>query len=274
LLEQPSQAHALSSIRPRPDLTSKQSFRAPLEEVEETMDGARDGHHGIYGGYRPLGQPNYYSNSNSYHPHPAYPPHGPQPGVSAGYPPGPAMGGGNFMPQMPPPQIPPREGEYAGFNQSPYSRNYESLHNNMPPSSHPSSIPPTPTSVLPPGYPDRPPSQTHHPALYSQASMQPRAMTAPSPVDTRASGAYDRGYSSMPSVSNPSPIGTTRALEPAIKYEDQRDPQPHPPAAAPYPAERQQYYMSPQGPVHPNSYQPGPPGSPWRNTGAAQRPPI
>ena len=273
LLEQPSQDHALSSIRPRPELTSKQSFRAPLEDMDETVDGVRDGHQGIYSGYRSLGQQqNYYSNSNSYHPHSAYPQHSPQSSVSAGYPPGPAMSG-NFMPQMPPPQIPPREGEYAGFSPSPYNRNYESLHNNMPPSSHPNNIPPTPTSVLPPSYSDRPPSQTHHSAMYSQPNMQPRALTASSPVDARGSVPYDRGYSGMPNVSNSAPIGPARALEPSIKYEDRRDPQQHTPAA-PYPAERQQYYMSPQGPVHQNPYQPGPPESSWQNAGPGQRPAI
>jgi hypothetical protein len=160
-LEQPSRAHALSSIRPRPDLTPKQNFRTRLEDMEETMDGARDGYQGMYGGYGSRVQQNYYSNSNSYHLHSAYSQHCPQPGVSAGYPPGPTMGG-NFMPQMGPSQIPPRE--YAGFNQSPYNRSYESLRNNMPPSSHLSSIPPALISVLPPSYPDRPPFQTHHPA--------------------------------------------------------------------------------------------------------------
>jgi Gti1/Pac2 family transcription factor len=273
LLEPPSQAPALSGIRPRLELTSKQSFRAPLEEMDDTMDGAREGHQGIYGAYRPLGQQNYYSNSNSYHPHTAYPQHGGQPGAPAGYPVGPPMGG-NFIPQMPPPQIPPREGEYVGFNQSAYNRNYDSLHNSMPPSSHPHSVPPTPTAVLPPNYSDRPPSQTQPPGMYSQASMQPRAMTAPSPVDSRGPAPYDRGYSSMPNVSNPSPIGQTRALESSIKYEDRRDSQQHAPAL-PYPAERQQYYMGAQGgPVNQNSYQPGPPGSPWQHQAPAQRPGI
>src|SRR5436305_876302 len=223
LLEQPSQAHALSSIRPRPELTSRQSFRAPLEDMDETVDGVRDGHQGIYSGYRSLGQQNYYSNSNSYHPHSAYPQHSTQSSVSAGYPPGPAMSG-NFMPQMPPPQIPPREGEYAGFSQSPYNRNYESLHNNIPPSSHPNNIPPAPTSVLPPGYSDRPPSQPHHSTMYSQGNMQPRALTASSPVDARGSVPYDRSYSGMPNVSNSAPIGPARALAPSITYEDRREP--------------------------------------------------
>jgi hypothetical protein len=99
-------------------------------------------------------------------------------------------------------------------------------------------------------------------------------MTAPSPIDSRGPVPYDKGYSSMPNVSNPSPIVHTRAPEPSIKYEDRRDSQQHAPTP-PYPAERQQYYMGPQGgPVNQNSYQSGPPGSPWQHPGPAQRPGI
>ena len=269
LLQPPSQAPALSGIRPRPELVSKQSFRAPLEEMDEPIEGAREGHPGIYNGYRPLGQPNYYQNSNSYHPHPAYSQHSQQPGAAGGYPVGPPLGGG-FIPQMPATQISPRDGQYGEFNQSTY-RNYDSLNSNMSTSSNPNSIPPPPSSVLPAGYQERPPSQTHHPGLYSQATMQPRAMTAPSPIDTRGQVPYDRRYSNMPSVANSSPISNNRVPESSIKYEDRRDSQQH--ASAPsYPADRQPYYVSPQGdPVSQNSYQPGPPASTWPGPGPGPR---
>jgi hypothetical protein len=69
LLEQPSQAQALSGITLRPDLTPKQCLPAPLENMEETMDRAWDGYQGMYGGYGSLAQQDYYSNSNSYHSH-------------------------------------------------------------------------------------------------------------------------------------------------------------------------------------------------------------
>jgi Gti1/Pac2 family transcription factor len=272
LLEPPSQSTTLSGIRPRPELTSKQSFRAPLEEVDENLDGTREGHQGMYGSYRPLGHQNYFPNSGTYHPHAAYPQHGHQQGVSAGYPVGPPMGG-NFMPQMAPSSIPPREGEYVGFHQSPYNRSYDSLHGNLPPSSHPNNGPPPPsTPTLPPGFSERPPPQTHHPGMYSQAGIHPRAMTAPSPIDSRAPVPYDRHSYSIPNVSNPSPISHTRALEPSIKYDDRREP-PHHASTPPYPSDRQPYYISAQGgPVNQNSYQPGPPGSPWTGPGAGQRP--
>jgi hypothetical protein len=92
LLEQPSQACALSSITPRLDLTPKKRIPDPMEE---TMDAAWDRYQGC---------------SNSYHPHSAYPT---QPGVSVGCPPGPI--GVNFMA---PSQIP----LYAELNLSPYNR--------------------------------------------------------------------------------------------------------------------------------------------------------
>jgi hypothetical protein len=176
------------------------------------------------------------------------------------------------MPQMAPSPIPSREGEYVGFNQSPYNRSYDSLHGNLPPSSHPTNISPPSTSTLAPGFSERTPSQTHHPGMYSQASMHPRAMTAPSPVDSRAPVPYDRHSYSMPNVSNPSPISHTRALEPSIKYDDRREP-PHHASTPPYPGDRQPYYIGAQGgPINQNSYQPGPPGSPWSGPGTSQRP--
>jgi hypothetical protein len=144
----PSQSAALSSIRPRAEL-SKQRFRAPLEE---NMDGTREEHQGMYGGYWPLGHQNYFLNSGPCYPHAAYPQYSHQ-GVSAGYSVGPPMGG-NFMPQMAPSPIPPH-------------RSYDSLHGNLPRSSHPNSIPSISTLTLPPGFSERTPPETHHPGMYS-----------------------------------------------------------------------------------------------------------
>jgi hypothetical protein len=115
-LLRPSESAALSDIRPRPELTSKQSFRAPLEEMDE--DSTREGRQSMYGGYPPLGS--YFPNSTR-NPHAAY--------LQPGYP---VPMGGNFMPQTTPSPIPPREGEYWGFNQSPYNQSYDSLSPNGP----------------------------------------------------------------------------------------------------------------------------------------------
>jgi hypothetical protein len=48
-----------------------------------------------------------------------------------------------------------------------------------------STIPPTPTSLLPPSYPKRPSPQTHHPSMYSQASMKSQAMATSSLIESR-----------------------------------------------------------------------------------------
>jgi hypothetical protein len=61
------------------------------------------------------------------------------------------------------PHHPPGEGKYT-----------RTCHSIMPTSSHPNTIPPSPISVLPNAL------QTNHSVLYSQASMDPQAMTAPS----------------------------------------------------------------------------------------------
>ncbi len=81
-LEVPSQNSALRELRPRPELTSRQNFRAPLDEMEEGFDGRMDPmrneyEYGDRGGYdrRPGMGP------HGYH-HPA---HGQPPGPM-GYP--------------------------------------------------------------------------------------------------------------------------------------------------------------------------------------------
>jgi hypothetical protein len=58
LLEPPSQSTTLSGIRPRPELTSGQGSRAPVEGVGENLDGVREGYQGVYGGNWPLGHQN------------------------------------------------------------------------------------------------------------------------------------------------------------------------------------------------------------------------
>lgn len=79
LLQRPSKAPDLSTIRPRLGLIL-QNFRDPLEEVE--------GHQGIYG---ELMSQQIYQISSSYHPHAAYSQHGQQQGASAEYAVGPPM---------------------------------------------------------------------------------------------------------------------------------------------------------------------------------------
>jgi hypothetical protein len=168
LLQRPSHVLTLSAISPRQELTSNQSFRVPVEEVEEA-DGAGEGHQGIYGGYRPMDQQGCCRTSNSYYPYAAYPQHGQQQGASAGYAVGPPMSVGS-IPQMAAPQITFREGQYNEYNQQ-TCQNYEPSTSRIPPQSHPNGIP-TPPLALPPEYPTRPPSQAQHPSTYPQVGLQ------------------------------------------------------------------------------------------------------
>jgi hypothetical protein len=57
VLPTPSMVESLRFIRPRPELTTKQSFRAPVDDLEQTVDDT-DPSHALYG-YRPTmqGQP-------------------------------------------------------------------------------------------------------------------------------------------------------------------------------------------------------------------------
>ncbi len=258
-LQTPSETANLRGVRPRGELTTKQSFRAPLEEMDDTLEGARDGSQGLYG-YRPLGPQGYYPGANPYHAPSPYPQNTHQQGIPSPYSVGqPGMSGG-FAPPIGTPQMPQRDTDYGGYGQSPYNRNYDSLHSSIPTSTHPKSIPPTPTSAISPGFPDRPPSQSHNPGMYPQSEMQPRSLTAPSHVDPRAPTNFNRNSYSMPNI--PDPI---RSMQPSpmIKYEDRRDQQ----APAPiYPNDRQPYYGTP------SPYQAGP--SPWPTSASGGQAPL
>lgn len=257
-LPTPSESPALRGIRPRQELTTKQSFRAPLEEMDDTLEGARENNQGMYG-YRPVGPQGYYGGSNPYHSTGAYSQTPQQQGIPSGYSVGTPGMAGHFVPQIGAPQITQREGEYGGYGQSPYNRNYDSLHT----TAHSKSIPPTPTSAISPGFPDRPPPQSHAPNMYQPSEMHPRALTAPSQVDSRAPMNYNRNSYSMPNIPDPS-----RPMQPApmVKYEDRRDQQ-HAPGPL-YPNDRQPYYGN-QSP-----YPSGPPVSGWQAAGQAGQAPI
>ena len=256
-LRTPSQLPELQYLRPRPELTSKQSFRAPLEEVDEAIEAARDGHQGPYG-YRPLGPQSPFPGGTPYYlsgnyPHP--PPH--HQVTSAGYAVGgPAIAGSYIPPHLAPPQMPPRDGEYSSFGQAPYNRSYDSLNSNMSATSHRKSFN---QSGLPSNLPDR--SQSHQPVMYPPSNMQPR-MTAssPVPIEARTAGPYERGSFG----SNQPTVDQGRPMQPSLKYEDRRDSQHHNPAP-PYPNERPPYYMN--GPS--GQYQPGPPMTSWTSSAPA-----
>lgn len=183
-LRTPSQTENLQYIRPRPELTSKQSFRSPIEEVEE-VDGIRaDGqtayrygmsHQGYVQDYRaPYGMPQYYPPMSQ----------APTGGYPAG---GPPMQPGYLQTPVGTPQMPgqPRN-EYASYDQANYSRGYDSK---------------TPTSAtMPPMMGDR----QQHMMYPPPSSMQQRPLNNLSPVSMDASRNinYRPGYS-MGSTASP-----------------------------------------------------------------------
>lgn len=262
-LRTPSQTENLQYIRPRPELTSKQSFRAPIEEADDITDGPT-----AYG-YR-LGPHGYmHEYKTQYFVPQGYPPlaQQPQPGVGA-YP--------GSVPSMPPtylptsvpaPQMQSQRSDYGQYDHTAYNRPYDSLTNPLPATSR--SIPATPASTMAPGMTDRTPTQ---PAMYPPMSMQ-RPMTSLSPVsmDSR----HD-----VPYRSNPYPVTSTApALEPQrqnqpspnhLKYEDRRDSAHQ--GSQLFSSSRSAYYSDASAQAMPKSqYTPGPPMGHWTGPGHASQ---
>ncbi|KAI9677599.1 MAG: hypothetical protein M1817_006553 [Caeruleum heppii] len=86
-LETPSQSNALRFIKPRHELTTRQNFRAPLDELEEGLDGSMDPHRQAYGyGDRPGFDRRPMLGPQGYHHPQQHQPHGfGYPGVDHGY---------------------------------------------------------------------------------------------------------------------------------------------------------------------------------------------
>jgi Gti1/Pac2 family transcription factor len=182
-LRTPGQTDNLQYIRPRPELTSKQSFRSPIEEVEE-VDGLRDGQNPY--GYRMGHQGAYVQDYRSPYPMAQYYPpmsQAPAGGYSAGVPP---MQPNYLQTPVATPQMPgQRANEYASYDQAAYSRGYESK---------------TPTSAtMPPMVGDR-----SQPMMYPPPASLQRPINNLSPVsmDARSSLSYRPGYS-MNSTASP-----------------------------------------------------------------------
>lgn len=183
-LRTPSQTDTLQYIRPRPELTSKQSFRSPLEEgddVESMRDGANAyrygvGHHQPY--IQDYRQP--YPVNGSYYPPMSQAPPG---GYSAGVPP---MQSGYLQTPVATPQMPGQtRPEYASYEQANYNRGYESK---------------TPTSSsMPPMMGDR-----NQSIMYPPSGMQ-RPVNNMSPVgidQSRSMAGYRPSYN-MGSTASP-----------------------------------------------------------------------
>ncbi|KIW15250.1 hypothetical protein PV08_05295 [Exophiala spinifera] len=193
-LRTPSQSESLQYVRPRPELTQKQSFRAPLEDVDD-LDGAQPGYP-----YR-LSQPN--SQRNSYggdynqqqfypaqnYPAQAYTPMPSQTGVGPSYSvPGPPAPSSYTMqqPQVTSSHMQNQRLEYNQYDQNSYGRTYDPTSRSIPatPTSLPTSMPPS----APPMGSDRPQSQS---GMYPPMSMQrPVNNISPVSMDMRSQMSY------------------------------------------------------------------------------------
>lgn len=203
-LRSPSQTENLQYIRPRPELTSKQSFRSPLEEVEE-VDGIRDGQarYGYGQGYvqdyrTPYSMNQYYPPMNQ----------APPGGYSAGVPP---MQQNYLQTAVQGGQMPLPRHDYGNYDQTGYNRSFDSLN-----SATSKSIPPTPTSI-PPMMSDR---SQQPPLMYPPPSMhRPMNNLSPVPMDSRNIPYRPTSY-----MSSASPIDGHRPSEPPhLKYEERRE---------------------------------------------------
>ena len=254
-LRTPSQTENLQYIRPRPELTSKQSFRSPLEEAEE-VDGIRDGP----GGYRyPVGSQGYVQDYRTPYQLPQYYPPMSQPpaGYSGAVP---SMQPGYMQAGLPAPHMPGQRQEYSQYDQAGYNRGFETK-----------SLPPTSTA-MPPMMSDRPQQQQQQQnMMYPPSNLQrPMNNMSPNPMDSRNNMPYRPNPYSM--TSTPSMDGQ-RQSEPSpvhMKYEDRRDSGPQ--NSQMYPSPRPGYYGDGAPPqMHQAPYTPNPPQlSQWPSQGHPQ----
>lgn len=288
-LSPPSMVESLRYIRPRPELTQKQSFRAPIDDLETSaIDNPNDPSHAIYG-YRPqlMAPPGYAipptAHTDFYlHAAPYAATHPPPPSAPiAGY----SMAGS--IPAQPAPNpylpapaaaaaaatapthLPPKPDDYPPPFRTPYTTPaFEPLGQN--PLS--SSLPPALNTSIPGPMSDRSRSQSEQsPSAYRNPSISSRSVAtdATSPMDPSTPANYSRGSFSLASQleaphSALGPRGVA-AFDPSIP---RRESNPIP--ASYYPRnDRHPYYMGATAPGAHATY-PAQSLSTWTTTAPAQ----
>lgn len=214
-LTPPSMVDHLRGIKPRPELITKQSFRAPIEDPDQPgMDEAADASQALYGyrsamvnGYgMPPQAPAYYQM-----PPAGYPvhPHHPQTALS-GYPVQPAANP-YLNPAAASSDIPPKTEDYSSFRTPAGYSAFEPLN------------PPMSQQHLPHSMNRQPPQPAHpnhtQPQLYRTPSIPGRPGEVPTSVDPNVTSphAYARSSFSMPENSQQQ------------QQQPQPQPQPQPP---------------------------------------------
>jgi Gti1/Pac2 family transcription factor len=257
-LRTPSQTEALNYVRPRPELTSNQSFRSPLEESED-IEGIREHSLAVQApySYRPhqVAHPGYMPPVGPYYAPGMYAPGPNHPVTTSGYPPGTAAIAGNYIPApMSNPHITHRNEEYGQYPPPSFNRSYEPLNTSLASNPQGTSMPPSSASPVASNFHGR--NQPHHPSLYPQASPQTRTIPSQSPVSmgSRTPTSYARSSFSLPSHHGQPPpnVDSRRSMQqsPVLKPEHRDGGHPASVAAGPGPSpgyahERPHFYMNP-----------------------------
>lgn len=281
-LNPPSMVESLRYIRPRAELTQKQSFRAPIDDLESNaMESAHDPSHAAMYGYRPqmmappgYGMPNpspdFYMHPSPYAAASHPPPSGPIAGYSmAGSLPGqPAPN--PYLPSPTGPAIVPKQDDYHGFRPGPYSSSIDSINHSALSSSMPGAI----NTAIPSSLSDRNRSTSEHsPSAYRNSSMSSRSVAtdATSPIDPSTPATYSRSSFSLSGQmdSNTSTPLESRGIGPLDASVPRRESNPIHPSYYPG-SDRSQYYVGATGPVHHPHYAAAQPLSTWTTTAPAQ----
>lgn len=201
-LRTPTQTETLQYIRPRPELTSKQSFRSPIDDAEDVSEISGQGayaHRMGYGGYDYGKQNPMYYGSQQYPPMTGQAPlqqyPGSIPSINTGYLSNSLQGG----------SLGQDRSQYSAYDQNSYGR----------------SMPPNPSSTIPTTMADR------GQPMYPPTSMS-RPMTTLSPVtmESRNPMSYRPSNYSIPPITSPTSAQrpTQQQQSPvSMKYEDRRE---------------------------------------------------
>lgn len=254
VLNPPSMMDHLKLIRPRPELTTKQSFRAPIDDLDSHNMEESDPSQAVYG-YRPMVGQGYGIPNPNYYPMPgaSFVPHPPPPGVMSGYPPLP--GHPPYLQNTAPASdVATKTEEYSSFRgPAGYATGYE-------PTTQP--MPHLPSTMSRP-----PPTATAN--LYRTPSLPGRG-EMPQSVDPNAAPTYQRSSFSVQggiesgqaldqrNMNQPSFDASSRRDSSTAYYNgsDRQQPQPPQPPQSQQPPQQQQPPQPSPHQRHPSVAQP------------------
>lgn len=266
-LRTPSQTENLHYIRPRPELTSSQSFRSPLEEVDDYENQVRQAQGQGYAHRIPAPgyMPEYRHPTQGYymsHPYPSMPQQQPPANYSVANAPMPPT---YLQNPVPVPQMPPQRSQaYGSYENNQYNRSYESLNSSTAPGSAIKPEHPAPAANMG----DRPQQQ---PPMYPQTQAPARQMSnlSPVPVDSRPQPYYAPA-SNQGQVDVRAPVPSPQSLPGFDHTRGQHQASPDM-----YNGQRPAYYPEGPGPAmqHSGPYGQAPQMTPWQGGAAPAQAP-